>query len=146
MRPRHLLALLIVGTTLHTAWALEIEDRVRQTADAWSRRTRTVVTQEALIGLQQRASQLRDTSLDGYEILSRYSVIRLIMEPPTPLDYVVWINGREYPATERSRYAVPPGTAVSLLVVRGKGKPCAWHLKVQDYEEVKCKLEPTLAG
>jgi hypothetical protein len=51
--------------------------------------------------------------------------IRVRVRPAPPRDYAVMINGRAYPASDRSIYAIPPGT-VQVSVSRKGKPPCHW--------------------
>lgn len=62
-------------------------------------------------------------SVGGF--LDALANIRVKVRPAPPRDYVVTINGRPYPASERSIYAIPPGV-VQVSVTRKGKPPCHW--------------------
>ncbi|MCJ2079888.1 hypothetical protein [Methylobacterium sp. J-090] len=62
-------------------------------------------------------------SVGGF--LDALANIQIKVRPLPPRDYIVTINGRSYPASERSIYAIPPG--IVQISVSRKGKhPCQW--------------------
>jgi hypothetical protein len=97
-------------------------------------RSKTLLTVEAV-------QVLRNTGqgewIAAVQMLPR---IHLVVNPVPPRDYVVKINGREYPATPESMYGVAPGSSVEVVVTRGTLQPCERTLVVRKDETVTCEF------
>jgi hypothetical protein len=86
------------------------------------------------------ASTKETYTIAGYAALVRLlPVIHVVVSPVPPRDYVVDINGKEYPASVESKYGVRPGLVV-LIVRRKSLKPCVHKIVVEKNETVRCKL------
>jgi hypothetical protein len=109
--------------------------QISEAAAAWSKATGKVLAAPAKLGLVGNGS-LREV----YTQLDTWPVIKLVVMPVPPLDYSVSINGQTMNVTERSEYAVPPGTDVVMNVTRGSYPPCAWVGHVVKNEQVICRL------
>lgn len=75
------------------------------------------------------------------KMIDRFPFIKVEVDPTPPLDYIVEIYGREYQATEKGEYGVPPGR-VDVQVRRGNRPPCKWSGEVREGERhvLTCKL------
>ncbi|MBY0250037.1 MAG: hypothetical protein K2X54_01415 [Methylobacterium organophilum] len=78
-------------------------------------------------------------SVGGF--LDALANIRVKVRPAPPRDYVVTINGRPYPASERSIYAIPPGV-VQISVLRKGKPPCNWAgaVGIEAEKVLDCRL------
>lgn len=70
-------------------------------------------------------------------VLKTYPVISLVVKPVPPKDYIVQINGKPYPATDQSQYAVARGH-VEVKVERPGAKLCEWDKDIEKNEIVTC--------
>ena len=123
---------------------LDSPEKVKEAAQIWSDKTGKVLV--VLPGWENVApAPLPDPAkyidLKTFNTLvDRWPYIKLNVISAPPRDYSITINGQSYDATERSEYAVPPGTLVAMTVVRGSFPPCTWNGKVERNQEVICRL------
>jgi len=115
--------------------AIEVE--VTAAINDWIKRTgRIIVTPEPL----STATAAFDIKAIILKELDSWPVIKLVVVPSPPRDYSITINGNSFPATERSEYAVSPGTNVKMIVTRSDYPPCRWDGRVIKNEQVICRL------
>lgn len=72
-------------------------------------------------------------------VMRKLPVIHLVVSPVPPRDYTVVINGKQYEATEESKYGVQPGP-VELAVQRESRPPCTHKLVVEKDQTVHCRM------
>ncbi len=98
-----------------------------------------VLTEDAVLHLRAALFGAGPAMIDFKAAIQRLPIIEVIVSPVPPRDFVVQINGRDYPASEESKYGVRPGP-VDLVVKRGAMPPCAHKLVVTKHTVVRCNL------
>jgi hypothetical protein len=128
-----------------TTKTIKTNQDIDETFDMWARATNRVLAAPSVERDLKRSLisfGAHDTSMTQSQILSfldQMPVLSIAVVPSPPRDYRVKINGRSYPATERSEYAVRPG-AVNLFVERDGKPPCQWEGDVQASKRIDCPL------
>jgi hypothetical protein len=114
---------------------LDTKEKVLNAVEEWSKATGKVVASPSSVFQADFSS-----AAALHAGLDKWPIIKLDVEPVPPRDYVVSINGQTVETTERSEYAVAPGTFVVMLVTRAKYAPCAWSGRVDRNQQVTCHL------
>jgi hypothetical protein len=110
---------------------------LNETLNLWTSATKRVVAEPSLDFFLSQA--VLSTQSQILSFLDQMPVLSIAVVPSPPRDYRVNINGRSYPATERSEYAVRAG-AVNLVVERDGKAPCKWEGDVRANKRIDCPL------
>jgi hypothetical protein len=131
------IAILMAGAS-DGARAQAFSVELQAITEGWTQENGILVTMGVQTELQNTAT-IYKTRGDVVRALHRFPVIHLVVFPVPPRDYNVYINGRNYPATERSLYAVLGGET-EIQVDRVGKKRCSWKDRVVSDVTVRCDL------
>lgn len=139
------MAVLILASAIGRAWSqqpmtlqFQRNDSVGQQIFIVGKKSGIILTDDAIsfVGTSVKTSSTTEYMAAIY----RLPTVHVIVSPVPPRDYVVGINGKDYEASEESKYGFSPGTRVELIVKRGSMPPCVHKLVVTKDETVRCEL------